>query len=119
MVILFIYHDNLNLQQAIDKMLFLIHEHYEICVAAEARLPRTNDAQLNADIHTYVVGCQDLAVGTAYWSYNCERYFKFSQMNERREVLLIMNNERMFEIGNNRDIKVDSEEAMVFSTAGI
>jgi hypothetical protein len=99
------YHDNLSLQQAIYKMLSLIREHYEICVAAEARLPHTKDAKLNADIHTYVVGCQDLAVGTAYWSYNCERYFKFSQVNERREVLLIMNNEGTSEMGNNRDME--------------
>ncbi len=67
MVILFMHHYNLDLQQAIDKMLDLIREHYEICVAAEARLPVTGDPKLDADIHTYVVGCQDLAVGTAYW----------------------------------------------------
>ena len=71
-------------------MLQLIREHYEICVAAEARLPVTGNAKLDADIHTYVVGCQDLAIGTAYWSYNCERYFRFAQVTERREVLLTM-----------------------------
>ena len=93
MVILFMHHDNLNLQQAIDKMLNLIREHYETCLAAEARLPVTGSAELDASIHTYVVGCQDLAVGTAYWSYNCERYFRFTQLTEAREVLLTMNYE--------------------------
>ena len=93
MVILFIYHDNLSLQQAIDRMLKLINKHYEICLAAASRLPVTGNAKLNTDIRTYVVGCQDIAVGTAYWSYNCERYFDSTQLNEAREVLLTMNYE--------------------------
>jgi hypothetical protein len=59
--------DKLSLQAAIDKVLGLIREHYEICTAAERRLPLTGDKKTDADIWEYVVGCRDLAIGTAYW----------------------------------------------------
>ncbi|KAH9907587.1 terpene synthase [Xylariomycetidae sp. FL2044] len=87
--LLFMNTYKLPLHNAIDKVLDLISEHYEICVAAEKRLPWSDtDKKLNADIRQYVRGCQRLATGTAFWSYHCERYFKNSQVNERREVLL-------------------------------
>lgn len=98
---------NLSLKSAIDKVLDLIREHYEICVAAEKRLPWSeDDEQLNENIREYVRGCQRLATGTAYWryvirrhgeqiadslidnSYSCERYFKQTQVNDKFEVLL-------------------------------
>ncbi|KFZ07596.1 hypothetical protein V501_06304 [Pseudogymnoascus sp. VKM F-4519 (FW-2642)] len=88
LVILFMNEYNLNLQLAVDKVLSLIREHYDICTAAEARLPFTGNKKLDGDILEYVQGCKDLAVGTAYWSYHCERYFKKTQVNKRREVLL-------------------------------
>lgn len=67
LVILFMNEYNLNLQLAVDKVLSLIREHYDICTAAEARLPFTGNGKLDADILEYVQGCKDLAVGTAYW----------------------------------------------------
>ncbi|KAI1334097.1 terpene synthase [Xylariaceae sp. FL0016] len=89
LVLLFMNKDKLSLQGAVDKVLDLIRDHYRICVAAEERLPWSEtDDKLNADIREYVRGCQRLATGTAYWSYYCERYFKSSQVNEQREVLL-------------------------------
>ena len=70
MVILFMYHEGLTLEEALDVMLDLIRKHYDLCTAAEKRVPRTGDAKLDADIHTYIVGCRDLAIGTAYWRYD-------------------------------------------------
>lgn len=67
MVILFMHHYDLNLEQALECMLDLIRKHYEICSEAEKRLPVTGDPQLDANIKTYVVGCRDLAIGTAFW----------------------------------------------------
>ncbi|QGA20885.1 hypothetical protein EYB26_008595 [Talaromyces marneffei] len=90
MVILYMYHEGLTLEEALDVMLDLIREHYVLCTAAEQRIPKTGNLKLDADVQTYIVGCRDLAIGTAYWSYNCERYFKFHQINEKREVLLDM-----------------------------
>lgn len=89
LVTLFMNKYNLSLKSAIDKVLDLIREHYEICVAAEKRLPWSeDDEQLNENIREYVRGCQRLATGTAYWSYSCERYFKQTQVNDKFEVLL-------------------------------
>ncbi|KAI8955477.1 terpene synthase [Xylaria longipes] len=88
-VLLFMNTYDLSLHRAVDKVLDLIRDHYAICVAAEERLPWSDtDGKLNADIREYIRGCQRLATGTAYWSYSCERYFKQSQLNENREVLL-------------------------------
>ncbi|KAI0863952.1 terpene synthase [Xylaria cubensis] len=88
-VLLFMNTYDLSLHRAVDKVLDLIRDHYAICVAAEKRLPwSATDEKLNADIREYIRGCQRLATGTAYWSYLCERYFKQSQLNENREVLL-------------------------------
>ncbi|KAI0443502.1 terpene synthase [Xylaria telfairii] len=88
-VLLFMNTYNLSLHRAIDKVLDLIRDHYAICVAAEERLPWSEtDEKLNADIREYIRGCQRLATGTAFWSYSCERYFKKSQLNENREVVL-------------------------------
>ncbi|KAI8628809.1 terpene synthase [Xylariaceae sp. FL1651] len=89
LVLLFMNTYNLSLQDAVNKVLDLIREHYAICLAAEERLPWSQtDDQLNANIREYVRGCHRLATGTAYWSYYCERYFKSTQVNEKREVLL-------------------------------
>ncbi|KAI0540304.1 terpene synthase [Xylaria digitata] len=80
---------NLSLHGAVDKTLDLIREHYALCVAAEERLPWSKtDEKFNENIREYIRGCHRLATGTAYWSYNCNRYFKISQVNEKREVLL-------------------------------
>jgi hypothetical protein len=67
MVILLMDHYDLSLEHALSRMLDLIREHYEICSAAEKRLPITGNAELDADVRTYVIGCRDLAMGTAYW----------------------------------------------------
>ncbi|KAI0097267.1 terpene synthase [Nemania sp. FL0031] len=89
LVMLFMNEYNLSLKGAVNQVLDLIREHYAICVAAEERLPWSKtDEKLNADIRQYIRGAQRLATGTAYWSYACERYFKNSQVNEKREVLL-------------------------------
>ncbi|KAI0390734.1 terpene synthase [Xylariaceae sp. FL0594] len=89
LVLLFMNADNLSVQAAVDKVLGLIREHYAICVAAEERLPWSEtDEQFNEDIREYVRGCHRLATGTAYWSYYCERYFKSTQVSEKRELLL-------------------------------
>ncbi|KAF3070170.1 Presilphiperfolan-8-beta-ol synthase [Trichoderma lentiforme] len=86
---LFMNANNLSIEEAIDKVLGVLKEHYEICVAAEARLPWSKtDEKFNEDLREYVRGCQRLATGTACWSYNCERYFKLSQLNDKRELLL-------------------------------
>lgn len=67
MVILYMYHEGITLEEALGKMLDLIRKHYDICTAAEQRVPKTGDAKLDADVQTYIVGCRDLAIGTAYW----------------------------------------------------
>jgi hypothetical protein len=67
MVILYMYHEGLTLEEALDVMLELIREHYDLCTTAEKRVPKTGDAKLDADVQTYIVGCRDLAIGTAYW----------------------------------------------------
>ncbi|KAI1737472.1 terpene synthase [Xylaria scruposa] len=88
-VLLFMNTYDLSLHRAVEKVLDLIRDHYAICVAAEKRLPwSATDEKLNADIREYIRGCQRLATGTAFWSYSCERYFKQSQLNDNREVLL-------------------------------
>jgi hypothetical protein len=59
---------SLSVHEAVDKVLGLIRERYQICVEAEARLPWSHDDEkLNADIREYVRGCQRLATGTACW----------------------------------------------------
>lgn len=59
---------NLSIEDSIDKVLGLLKEHYEICVAAEARLPWSKtDEKLNADIREFVRGANRLATGTACW----------------------------------------------------
>ncbi|KAI1809372.1 terpene synthase [Poronia punctata] len=89
LVLLFMNTYDLSLQNAVDKVLDLIREHYQICVAAEERLPWSeSDDKFNADLREYIRGCQRLATGTAYWSYYCERYFESTQVNEKREVML-------------------------------
>ncbi|KAI0601129.1 terpene synthase [Biscogniauxia sp. FL1348] len=80
---------NLTIQGALDKVLDLIRQHYEIFVEAEKRLPWSkDDKKLNAAIEQTVITCKRLATGTVYWSYFCERYFKPSQMNANRDVVL-------------------------------
>jgi hypothetical protein len=60
------YH--ISLHAAVDKVLGLIRERYDVYVKAEARLPWSEtDQQLNENIREYVRGCQRLATGTAYW----------------------------------------------------
>ena len=59
--------EGLTLEEALDVMLDLIREHYDLCTAAEQRVPKTGDAKLDADVQTNIVGCRDLAIGTAYW----------------------------------------------------
>lgn len=59
---------NLSVHGAIDKVLGLIRDHYQICLDAEARLPWSADNEkLNEDIREYIRGCQRLATGTACW----------------------------------------------------
>ncbi|KAI0200937.1 terpene synthase [Astrocystis sublimbata] len=88
-VLLFMNTYSMSLHDAVGKVLDLIRDHYAICEAAEKRLPwSATDEKLNADIREYIRGCQRLATGTAHWSYSCERYFKLSQLNERRELLI-------------------------------
>lgn len=94
LVLLFMHADkDLSLHGAVDTVLDLLRDHYRICMAAEERLPLKKEGEdgwekWNADVREYVQGCKDLVVGTAYWSYNCERYFRKTQVNEQREVLL-------------------------------
>lgn len=65
---LFVNANNLSIEEAIDKVLGILKEHYEICVAAEARLPWSKtDEKFNEDLREYVRGCQRLATGTACW----------------------------------------------------
>ena len=60
--------DGLSIHDSINKVLGLIRQHYQLCVAAEARLPWSfTDEKLNEDIREYVRGCQRLATGTACW----------------------------------------------------
>ncbi|KAH8895628.1 terpene synthase [Thozetella sp. PMI_491] len=89
LVILFMNNYDLSVQEAVNKILDLIQEHYEICTKAETRLPWSkSDEKLNDDIREYVRGCHRLVTGTASWSYRCERYFKNSQVNSKQKVLL-------------------------------
>lgn len=68
LVLLFMNTYNLSVHEAVDKILGLIREHYQICVEAEARLPwNKEDEKLNTDIRGYIRGCQRLATGTACW----------------------------------------------------
>lgn len=60
LVFLFMNYYGISLHSAINKILDLIREHYTICVAAEARLPwSNNDKRFNAHLREYV----------AYWRY--------------------------------------------------
>lgn len=103
--LLFMNTYQISVHDAINKVLALIKEHYEICLAVEPRLPWSKtDETLNENIREYVKGSQRLATGTAYWrydkstcqpitlltgySYRCERYFKMSQVNGGQEVEL-------------------------------
>ncbi|KAI1504814.1 terpene synthase [Biscogniauxia marginata] len=80
---------NMSLHSAVDKILDLIRMHYEKCTEAEERLPWSkSDEKLNTAIREMVTVCKRLVTGTVYWSYFCERYFKLSQVNKNREVLL-------------------------------
>ncbi|KAI5861408.1 terpene synthase [Durotheca rogersii] len=89
LIFLFMNRYDISLQASIEKVQDLIRQHYEICIAAEKRLPWSKDDEnLNEDIREYVRGCQRLATGTAGWSMSCERYFKNSQVNEKREILM-------------------------------
>ncbi|KAJ5109500.1 pentalenene synthase [Penicillium angulare] len=88
-VLLFAHHYDLDIEGAISKAYETIQEHFALCTAAEARLPiPTGDAKLDADILKYVEGCKDVVVGTVYWAYYCERYFKKSQVNDDLELQL-------------------------------
>ncbi|KAI2636618.1 terpene synthase [Xylaria nigripes] len=80
---------SMSLHSSVNMIRDLIREHYAICVAAEERLPwSTTDHKFNEDMREYIRGCHRLATGTAYWSYYCERYFKSSQVSEKRDLLL-------------------------------
>ncbi|KAM0451570.1 hypothetical protein ACHAPV_009909 [Trichoderma viride] len=87
--LLFMNTYDISIEKSIHKVLGLLEDHYKICIEAEARLPwSTTDEKLNNNIREYIRGCQRLATGTACWSYNCERYFKLSQLNDQQELLL-------------------------------
>ncbi|KAI1118408.1 terpene synthase [Nemania sp. NC0429] len=89
MVLLMMNTYNLSLPGSMDQMLKLIREHYEICLAAEERLPWSKtDEKLNENIRHFVDGAHRLATGTVHWGYLCERYIKNSQVNDKREVTL-------------------------------
>jgi hypothetical protein len=61
-------HYDISIQDSVNKVLDLIREHYEACVAAEADLPWSKtDEKFNENIKEYIRGCQRLATGTAYW----------------------------------------------------
>ncbi|KAL7621962.1 hypothetical protein AAE478_007463 [Parahypoxylon ruwenzoriense] len=88
-VFLFMNKYNISVQGAVDKILDLIRERYQVCIAAEERLPWSkDDGKFNEDIREYVRGCHRLATGTAYWSCACERYFQKGQVNDKMEFLV-------------------------------
>jgi hypothetical protein len=68
MVLLFMNKDSITLNEAVNKILHLIRDHYQICVVDETRLPWSkDDEKLNDDIREYIRGCQRLTTGTACW----------------------------------------------------
>ncbi|KAI1387589.1 terpene synthase [Hypoxylon trugodes] len=67
-VFLFMNKYDLSLHGAVDLVLDLIQEHYEVAVAAEERLPWSeSDEKLNENIREYVRGCHYMPIGTAFW----------------------------------------------------
>ncbi|KAI1803295.1 putative pentalenene synthase [Daldinia bambusicola] len=88
-VFLFMNKYSITLQSAIDKTLDLIREHYNTCMAAEKRLPWSEENEkLNKNIQEYVKGCHLVLAGMVNWSYSCERYFKKSQVDDNWVVQL-------------------------------
>lgn len=80
--------ENSSASEAVSRTVGLIKKHYAACEDAVARLPWTDDEDVNKNIREYVAGCRRLATGTGHWAYLCTRYFDPSQVDEKWTLTL-------------------------------
>jgi len=76
------------LQEAIERACDLVRSARQTLEAAEARLPYTDDEELNKRIARYVQGCKDVAAGNLNWSYRNARYFGRNPKREGNNIYL-------------------------------
>ncbi|KAK8859080.1 terpene synthase [Apiospora arundinis] len=81
--LLFVNAESITIHAAISKVKALIRKRYRSCEDAIARLPWSDDEQVNDNIRQYVQCCQRIATGTAQWSYMCTRYFQRAQLSNK------------------------------------
>ena len=68
MCFLLINRDNCTIQEAVNKVLYMMKEEYCRCLEAETRLPWSKeDEEFNESLRIFVHGCHMMPVGTAYW----------------------------------------------------
>ncbi len=74
MICVFMTHDGLNLQQAVDHIGEMCKQTIETFVENQARVPSWGD-DIDKDVKLYVNGMQEWIAGSLHWSFITRRYF--------------------------------------------
>jgi alpha-muurolene/germacrene-A/gamma-muurolene synthase len=74
MIFVFMVHDGLTLQQAVDRVGDMCQQTIETFVENRARVPSWGES-IDKDVKLYVDGMQDWISGSLHWSFMTKRYF--------------------------------------------
>jgi alpha-muurolene/germacrene-A/gamma-muurolene synthase len=75
MIVIFMVHHNMTLQEAFDKVGDLCRQTMDTFSENIDNVPSFGSEQLDRDVRTYIQGLQDWIVGSLHWSFMTERYF--------------------------------------------
>jgi hypothetical protein len=74
MICVFMMHDGLDLQQAVDRLGEMCKQSIDTFIENQARVPSWGD-RIDKDVKLYVNGMKEWIVGSLHWSFMTKRYF--------------------------------------------
>jgi alpha-muurolene/germacrene-A/gamma-muurolene synthase len=74
MICIFMIHDGLNLQQAVDRVGVMCKQTVGSFIEDQKRIPSWGDS-VDREVKLYVRGLQEWIVGSLHWSFMTKRYF--------------------------------------------
>jgi len=87
LVPLMMYHNDLEVQAAVDRGTEMIHESYHRFDQAEEALYHEVSSENLENVKTYLAACKDLIMCNLHWSYGLKRYMEKSMVQEDGSVV--------------------------------
>jgi len=88
MVAVFMTHDGLDLQEAVDRVGDMCREAVDTFCEIKKNIPSWGP-EIDKDVAAYVRGLEDWISGSTHWSFACERYFPLEKIAHIRETRMV------------------------------